>query len=73
MEDLTTKHDELVVQKMHLDKFFTLFLDKFHSKMDPGKPNTPIWKLYKLKLNEYDDIQRQLRATEYWLQRSAHV
>lgn len=73
MEDLKDKHNELVVQKMHLDKFFTLFLDKFHSKMDPAKPNTPIWKLYKNKLKEYDDLQRQLRSTEYWLKRSANV
>lgn len=73
MENYSTRHDELIAQRMHLDKFFTLFLDKFHSKMDPGKPSTPIWKLYNLKLKEYDDIQRELRATEYWLQRSANV
>lgn len=73
MEDLNNKHQSLIVQKMHLDKFFTLFLDKFHSKMDPDKPNTPIWKLYKNKLNEYDELQRQIRATEYYIKRSVNV
>ena len=61
------KRHELVVQRMKMDRFFTLFLDKFHRKMDPDKPNTPIWKLYKEKLKEYDKLQRDIKAAEYWI------
>jgi hypothetical protein len=39
----------LIVQKMKLDKFFSLFLEKYERKMDPDKTDTPIWKLYKTK------------------------
>lgn len=61
------KRHELVIQRMKMDRFFTLFLDKFERKMDPDKPNTPIWKLYKEKLKEYDKLQRDIKAAEYWI------
>ena len=59
--------NRLIVEKMKMDRFFTLFLDKFERKMDPDKPNTPIWKLYKEKLKEYDKLQRDIKAAEYWI------
>jgi hypothetical protein len=55
---------------MKLDKFFSMFLEKFERKMDPEKPNTPIWKLYKEKLKEYDSIQQEIRNTNYWISKS---
>lgn len=61
------KRHELVIHRMKMDRFFTLFLDKFERKMDPDKPNTPIWKLYKEKLKEYDKLQRDIKAAEYWI------
>lgn len=51
--------------KMKMDKFFTMYLDKFERKMDPEKTNTPVWDLYKQKLKEYDGIQRQIKTLEY--------
>ena len=66
-KDLYAKRDSLIVQKMKLDKFFTLFLDKFSNKMDPEQVDTQIWKLYKTKLKEYDDIQRELTSTIYFI------
>lgn len=65
--DLYAKRDELIVQKMKLDKFFTMFLDKFSDKMDPETLDTPIWKLYKSKLKEYDAVQRELTSTIYFI------
>jgi hypothetical protein len=52
---------------MKLDKFFTMFLDKFEKQMDPDNTNTPIWKLYKTKLKEYDKVSYDIKATDYWL------
>ena len=64
------KHQQLVVEKMKLDKFFSMFLEKFERKMDPDKTDTPIWKLYKTKLKEYDKINHGIRTAEYWITKS---
>ena len=61
-----TRH-ELIIKRMKLDRFFTLFLDKFEKQMHPEKTDTKIWKLYKAKLKEYDDVQRGIKAAEYWI------
>lgn len=70
MNELYNKRRDLTIQKMKLDKFFSMFLEKFERKMDPEKPNTPIWKLYKEKLKEYDSIQQEIRNTNYWISKS---
>lgn len=59
--------NSLFVERMKMDKFFTLFLDKFERKMDPDNTNTPIWTLYKAKLKEYADIQQAILAAKYYL------
>jgi hypothetical protein len=73
MNELLSKKQELQVQKMKLDKFFSMFLEKFERKMDPDRTDTPVWKLYKTKLKEYDDISRQLKATDYWIRKEQNV
>ncbi len=65
--EMTEKREGLYIQKMKLDKFFSLYLEKFGSKMDPDKPNTKIWALYKTKLKEYDNLSREIKAIEYWI------
>lgn len=67
------KHNELVLQKMKLDKFFSMFLEKFERQMDSDKTDTPIWKLYKSKLKEYDKISHEIKSNEYWLKKEQHV
>jgi hypothetical protein len=67
------KRNELVAERMKLDKFFTMFLDKFERKMDPEKPNTPIWKLYRQKHAEYSKLTQEIRNTEYWIKKEANV
>jgi hypothetical protein len=69
----TEKYNDLLLQRMKLDKFFSMFLEKFERKMDPDNTNTPIWKLYRNKLKEYDKIQRDLKSTEYWINKEKHV
>ena len=68
--DLIEKRNDLVVQKMKLDKFFSMFLEKFERKMDPDNTNTPIWKLYKSKLKEYGLIDQEIKNTEYWIRKN---
>jgi len=67
------KHNELILQKMKLDKFFSMYLEKFERQMDSDKTDTPIWKLYKSKLKEYEKISYEIKANEYWLKKEQHV
>lgn len=62
--------NSMYLEKMKLDKFFSLFLDKFERKMDPENTDTPIWKLYKAKLKEYADVQQSITTAKYYLTKS---
>ena len=57
----------LVLEKMKLDKFFSMFLSKFERKMDPDRTHTPIWDLYKKKSKEYSELQRTITIADYYL------
>lgn len=65
--ELVQKQATLIAEKMKLDKFFSMYLDKVGSKMDPDRTNTPIWKLYKQKLNEYETVNREIKVLNYYL------
>lgn len=67
--DYKTKRHELLMQKMKLDKFFTMYLEKFDKQMDSEKPNTPIWKLFKKKSEEYSKLSQEIRNCEYWIKK----
>lgn len=71
--NMIEKRHELVIQKMKLDKFFSMYLEKFDRKMDSDKTDTPIWKLYKAKLKEYGNLSQEIRNTEYWISKERHV
>jgi hypothetical protein len=60
---------QLLVERMKMDKFFSMFLDKFERKMDPDNTNTPIWKLYKQKMKEYGELERAIKSSNYYLTR----
>lgn len=63
--EMVNQHAQLVIDKMKLDKFFSLYLDKFGSKMDHEKPNTKIWALYKQKMTEYSTLNTSIKTLEY--------
>jgi hypothetical protein len=70
---LIEKRNSLIVERMKMDKFFNMFLDKFDKKLDPEKPNTPIWKLYRAKVKEYYAINQEIRNTDYWIAKESRV
>lgn len=70
---LIDKYSDLQVQKMKLDKFFSMFLEKFERQMDPDRTDTPVWKLYKNKLKEYEKVDHELKATQYWINKERNV
>jgi hypothetical protein len=71
--NLNEKYNSLQIEKMKLDKFFSMFLEKFERKMDPDKTDTPVWKLYRTKLKEYDKVSQELKNTEYWIKKEQNV
>jgi hypothetical protein len=70
---LNEKYSDLQVQKMKLDKFFSMFLEKFERQMDHDRTDTPVWKLYKNKLKEYEKVDHELKATGYWINKERNV
>jgi hypothetical protein len=70
---MTEKLHDLQIQKMKLDKFFSMFLEKFERQMDADKTDTPVWKLYKNKLKEYEKVDHELKATQYWINKERNV
>ena len=71
--NMIEKRNQLVAERMKLDKFFTMFLEKFDRKMDPDRTDTPIWNLYKQKSAEYSKLNQEIRNTEYWIKKEANV
>ena len=64
------EYQELLGVKMRLDKFFSMFLDQYGDQMDSDNTDTPVWKLYKAKLKEYDTISRSIKEAEYWMKKA---
>jgi hypothetical protein len=73
IDELNRKKNNLIVEKMKMDKFFSMFLEKFERKMDSDNTNTPIWKLYKSKLKEYEKIDQEIKTTNYWINKEQNV
>lgn len=67
--DYKTKRHELLMQKMKMDKFFTMYLDKFDKQMDHESPNTPVWKLFKQKSADYNKLCQEIRNCDYWIKK----
>ena len=67
----TLEYKELLAHKMRLDKFFTKYLDTVGDQMDSQNTDTPVWKLYKSKLKEYDDVCTAIKAKEYWFNKNS--
>jgi len=61
----------LLNDKMKLDKFFSMYLDKVGNKMDPEKTDTNIWKLYREKSNEYSELNHAINSANYYINKHA--
>jgi len=60
-EDLRNKRDEL-------NQFFEEYLELFDEKMS-AEPNqkSPVWKAYKTRYKEWEDINSDLKTATYYL------
>lgn len=63
--ELDSIYQKLIVQKMKLDKFFSVFLD--NTELDETDPNTIDWVVYKEMMKDYGRIDHLLTTTKYHL------
>lgn len=67
--ELETLYMDLVKKRMKLDKFMSMFLDKFERKMSYEDTETNIWDLYKKKYEEYSTLSQVIQTAEFYLGR----
>jgi len=64
-------HQTFVLEKMKLDKEFSLFLDEFEEEMNQSENfDSPSWKKYKIMLKDYNDIERCVAQSRYYLNKN---
>lgn len=56
-------YSDLIIQKMHLDKQFSIFLDQ--NTLDEDNTDTPEWKTYKTMLKDYEAISYKIKLAEF--------
>lgn len=64
--ELSTIKNTLTVDKMKLDRFFSIFLDRY--EMTEDNLDTPEWFTYREMLKHYDHINNLIKTTDYRIQ-----
>jgi hypothetical protein len=65
---ITEIHQTFLIEKMKLDKYFSIFLDENEEEMNQSENfDSPAWKTYRSKLKEYDAIERFVSQSKYYL------
>lgn len=57
--------NQLIVEKMKLDKFFSKFLDA--NEMDEEDTTTPEWFTYKEMLKDYERVNKLIKSADYYI------
>jgi hypothetical protein len=66
--------DDLIKQRQKMDRWFDKYLDMFDRKMDPAKCDTPEWKLYHKKSEEYSTLNSLIKSADQYVKKvSANV
>lgn len=64
----------LYKQRQTMDAWFDKYLDIMNKRMSADNPNTPEWKLYNKKYEEYSDLNRLIVSAEQYIKKvSANV
>ena len=64
---LKTLREELIIEKMKMDKYFTIFLD--NNPLRDDVLDTPEWSEYHAKFKEYHILNTLLKTTDFYLKR----
>lgn len=70
VDEIQKIYVQLLNDKMKMDKFFSMFLDKLGNKMDADKTDTAVWKLYRQKTKEYSELDQAIKAANYYLKKN---
>lgn len=62
---LQTTHAKLIIDKMHIDKWFSDFLNE--NILDHDMLDDPNWDIYKKRLSEYRVLNHMIKSAEYQL------
>lgn len=65
IEQVADHRSKLQIDKMKMDRFFSVFLDK--AKFDEENLDTPEWFTYREMLKEYDKLSEMIKAANYRL------
>jgi hypothetical protein len=60
---LQTTHSTLIVDRMHMDKWFSDFLNE--NELDHDNLDDPNWDIYKKKLSIYRVLNHMIKCAEY--------
>lgn len=71
VDSLADKRRDLLVEKMKMDKEFTLFLDAHD--LDPEDTTSDDWVTYRSMIHTYDKISYDIRNIEYRIRREHQV
>jgi hypothetical protein len=66
-------HVSLVKERKVLDRWFDKYLDMFDKKMKPEEPDTPIWKLYNKKSQEYSELNEVITTANAYINKLKNV
>lgn len=69
LESLQKIRTALLAERKVLDKWFDKYLEMFERKMSSEDSNTPIWKLYKSKSNEYSELNGIINTADAYIKK----
>lgn len=52
-----------------MDKWFDKYIDMMDRKMKPETPNTPEWKLYNRKFEEYSELKTIIKTADSYVRK----
>jgi len=59
----------LLKERTLLDRWFDKYLDMFERKMTSENTDTPVWKLYKTKSNEYSELNGIITTADAYIKK----
>jgi hypothetical protein len=73
IEALEKIRNSLLKQRKVMDRWFDKYLDMFDRKMNPEETDTPIWKLYKTKSQEYSELNGVITTANAYINKLKNV
>lgn len=73
VESLEKIRIALLKERTLLDRWFDKYLDMFERKMSSENTDTPVWKLYRTKSNEYSELNGIITTADAYIKKLKSV